>query len=369
MRIRRNFVVAVLGVAAVGVFGYRVLSRHAPELTAVSWAGPYGRAQASALFFPYAQRSGIDVRIAQYDGGLEELRAKVKSGAPDWDVVDFELPDAMAACDEGLLEPIDASSLPPGPHGQPPEEDFVPGALGRCWVGSVVYSQTIAYAPARFRGAKPGTLADFFDLARFPGPRALHGTSAKLNLEMALLADGVAPGDIYKVLSTPQGIARALAKLDTIRGRIVWWTRTGEPAGMLADGRAAMATILNGDIYDAAMHKNVLGMVWDRQLYELDVFGIPKGTPKRARAMDFVRFATSAPGLAHVAEWVPYGPSRRSALALVTRNPELGTPMRPFLPTAPENFATAFAVDDSWWKTHGAEIAMRWQAWKALPNR
>jgi putative spermidine/putrescine transport system substrate-binding protein len=133
---------------------------------------------------------------------------------------------------------------------------------------------------------------------------------------------------------------------------------------MLQDGRAAFATVLNGDVYDAAIHHRALGAIWDRQLYELDVFGIPKGDPKRDMAMDFVRFATSAPSLEAVAGWVPYGPARRSAVALIGNNPELGIAMRPYSTTAPENFATAFAIDDAWWQAHGAEIAPRWQAWR-----
>lgn len=352
---RKTLPVILVALALAGAFAYLVLSREAPLLTAVSWPGSYGRAQQSALFQPYAQRSGVDVRMAQYDGGLDELRG----GAHDWDVIDLELPDAVAACREGLLQPLDAL---------PDASDFVPNALGRCWAGSIVYSQAIAYAPGRF-AAKPTTLADVFDVARFPGQRALRGTSAKYNLELALLADGVAPADVYQVLSTPDGVARALAKLDTIRGSIVWWTRPSEPAAMLAGGRAAFATILNGGLYDAAMHGLEFGVIWDRQLYELDVFAIPSRSHKRAMAMDFIRFATSPERLARVAEWVPFGPARRSALALVGRNPELGIAMRRFLPTAPENFATAFAVDDSWWQAHGGEIAPRWQSWKPLPNR
>jgi putative spermidine/putrescine transport system substrate-binding protein len=362
MKRRRVLLTVLLALIAIGAFGYAVLSHRAPVLTAVTWAGPYGRAQASALYQPFAQRTGIDMRIAQYEGGLEQLR----KGASGWDVIDMELPDAVAACREGLLEKIDAATLPAGLHGEPASTDFVAGALGPCWVGSMVYSQVIAYAPRRF-DARPGTLADFFDTARFPGGRALRG-GAKANLEMALLADGVAPADIYKVLATPGGVARALAKLDTLRGRIVWWSRSGEPAAMLADGRAAFATILNGDLADALAHGGALGTIWDRQLYELDVFAIPKGDAKRIMALDFVRFATSAPGLAGVADWVPYGPARRSAVALVGRNPETGAAMRPLLPTAPENFATAFAVDDAWWQAHGAAIAPRWEAWKSLPN-
>jgi putative spermidine/putrescine transport system substrate-binding protein len=206
-------------------------------------------------------------------------------------------------------------------------------------------------------------LGDFFDLAHYPGFRAMKSTSAKFNLELALLADGVAPTEIYKVLSTPAGVARAFAKLDTIRTSIVWAARSSEAIAMLEDGRAAFATALNGDIFDAAQHHRPLGVIWDRQLYELDVFAIPNGDPKRAMAMDFMRYATTAPQLARVAEWVPYGPARRSSLRLVGKNPELGIAMRPFLPTAPENFATAFAVDDAWWQAHGGDIAPRWRAW------
>ena len=362
----RRTKIAAIALGAVVVLGalfYWSFLRRPPVLTAVTWSGPYGRAQASALFLPFQQQRGVNVHIAEYDGGLDELRKRVASRQYGWDVVDLELPDAIAACREGLLERVDAATLPAGANGQPAAVDFVPNAIGPCWVGSVVYSQLIAYAPARFGTAHPIALTDFFDIVRFPGPRALKET-AKFNLELALLADGVAPRDVYRVLSTPDGVGRALKKLDTIQGSILWWSRSSEPAAMLEDGRAAFATILNGDVYDAAIHHRGLGTIWDRQLYELDVFGIPKGDPKRDMAVDFVRFATSAPSLAGVANWVPYGPARRSALELVGKNPELGIAMRPFLPTTPEHFATAFAIDDAWWQAHGAAIAPRWQAWR-----
>src|SRR3546814_4432365 len=69
---------------------------------------------------------------------------------------------------------------------------------------------------------KPSSLQDFFDLERFPGPRGLRRTPMT-NLEWALLADGV-PGDkVYSLLRTEAGVARAFAKLATIRDDIVWW--------------------------------------------------------------------------------------------------------------------------------------------------
>src|ERR1700749_3441159 len=363
MKIRKRYIAAGLIVIVAAALVYFVFLRKAPVLTVVTWSGPYGRAQASALFLPYAQKSGVNVHIAQYDGGLDELRKRIASRQYGWDVIDLELPDAIAACKEGLLEHIDAATLPAGANGETAADDFAPNAIGPCWVGSVVYSQLIAYAPARFGSAKAISLSDFFDTARFPGPRALRSAGAKFNLELALLADGVAPRDVYNALSPQQGVARALAKLNTIRSSIVWWTRSSEPVAMLQDGRAAFATVLNGDVFDAAVHHRGLGVIWDNQLYELDVFGVPKNDPKRDMAMDFVRFATSAPSLAAVSNWVPYGPARRSALQFVGKNPELHVAMSPYLPTEKDHFTTAFAIDDGWWQAHGAEIAPQWQAW------
>ncbi|MBV9418422.1 MAG: extracellular solute-binding protein, partial [Alphaproteobacteria bacterium] len=242
---------------------------------------------------------------------------------------------------------------------------FVKNAIGPCWVGSVVYSQLIAYAPARFHGvAAPTSAADFFDVTHFPGMRALR-RGAKFNLELALLADGMNPKDVYDALLTQVGIDRALAKLATLKGNIVWWDDSADAVAMLSDGRAAMATALNGDVFNAIQKHKAVGVIWDRELYELDVFGVPKGNPKKEVALDFVRFATASQPLADVASWVPYGPARRSSLPLVPKNPELGTDMTAYLPTTKDHFATAFAIDDEWWQLHGPDIEPRWQLWMA----
>ena len=361
-RRRTNFLVAALGIVLLLAALLYWLTRPLPILTVATWSGPYGRAQANALFRPFGEDRHVDVRIALYDGGLSELRRMVRAGHVEWDVMDLELPDAIAACREGLLEPLDAATLPPGADGTPAARDFVANALGRCWVGSVVYSQVITFSERRFGDARPQTIADFFDLARFPGPRALR-RGAKFNLELALLADGVKPADVYDELSTPKGLDRAFAKLDSIRRSLLWWDSSADAVAMLNDGRAAFATALNGDVYDAAQHGNGVDVVWDRQLYELDVFALPRHGAKQDLALDFVRFATRSQSLAGVSDWVPFGPARLSSLPFIGKNPELGTAMAPFLPTAKAHFATAFPIDDAWWQRHGADVQMRWQTW------
>ncbi len=362
----RRFILGITLLAAlIGALALYGLTRPLPVLTVTTWPGEYGHAQRAALIEPYRDVAHVNMHANEWEGDLAELSRSIANHDYKGDVIDFELPKAIEACRMGLLEKFDAASLPPGIDGAPAAHDFVKGALGECWVASVAYSQAIIFAKNKFEGGQPATAADFFDLARFPGPRAMK-QGAKFNLELALLADGVAPQDIYKTLETEAGVARAFRKLGTLKPGLIWWRAAGEPAKLVRSGQAAFSTVLNGDIFDA--RADMPGVIWDRQLYEFDVFAVPKDNPNKAMAMDFIRYATGSRPLARMANRIAYGPARRSALPLVGENPELHVAMRPFLPTASANFRTAFAVDDGWWLTHGAALEARFAAWAAAPD-
>ncbi len=114
----------------------------------------------------------------------------------------------MRLCDEGLLEEIDLSMLPPALDGMPAADDFVEGALTDCAVAKIVWSTVMAYNTDNVTGT-PTTIADFFDAATYPGKRGLR-KSAKATLEMSLMANGVPAGEVYDVMETEAGIDRAL---------------------------------------------------------------------------------------------------------------------------------------------------------------
>jgi len=360
MRISRRSAILLALVVGTGAALYWYF-RSPEALNVVSWGGAYGRAQTLAQFHPYADKAHVDVTLENYGGGLKEIASQVKSGNIEWDVVDLELEDAASACREGLLERLDGIELPPGVNGQRAYLDFVPGAIGPCWIASVVYSQVIAVDTSRFSNP-PTRLADFFDLTRFPGPRGLRD-SAKYNLGLALMADGVQPWRVYSILATEAGVNRAFAKLDTIKSQIVWWKGIAEPSELLGKGAVAMTTALNARVFSIEAQPKI-ATLWDGQIYQMDVFGIPKGDPRKKRALDFIRFATGPQPLADVARYLPYGPARKSSIALVQRNPETNEDMRPHLPTAPQNFARSLGIDPDWWAAHGEAIEARWTAWR-----
>ena len=132
--------------------------------------------------------------------------------------------DAITACDEGVIMEIDPDTwLAAAPDGTPASEDFFAGTLspGGTTASSRRSSipQPSAIAPDVFEGEQPSTIADVFDLEKFPGKRSLERRPIN-NLEWALVADGVAPADVYGMLSTREGVSRALAKLDIIKDQV-----------------------------------------------------------------------------------------------------------------------------------------------------
>ena len=336
------------------------------QITVVSWGGAYTKSQVEAYHKPFIAGSKAKIISQDYNGGLAEIKAQVEAGNVTWDVVDVELSDAVRACDEGLAEEIDQSILPKGADGTPAAEDFIAGTLDTpCAVPTIVWSTIYAYDSSAMDNA-PSTIADFFDTEKFPGKRGMRKTP-KANLEMALMADGVAAEEVYEVLSTDEGVDRAFAKLDEIKDDVVWWEAGAQPPQLLADGEVAMTTAYNGRIFNAvAAEDKPFEIVWDGQVWDLDLWIIPKGAPNKEAALDFVAFSTSTVPLAEQASWISYGPVRKSSAPMVgSYNGKPDLKMGPQMPTAPDNFENALQNDFEFWADNQDELNERFNAWLA----
>jgi len=337
----------------------------ADSLTIVSWGGAYTRSQVKAYHEPYVEKTGIKINSEDYNGGIAQIKAQVESNNVKWDIVDLEPSDVARACDEGLLEEIDHSMLPPAPDGTPASEDFVEGALHDCAVATIVWSTVYAYDTSKFPGDKPSTIADFFDVEKFPGKRGLR-KSPLVNMEWALMAEGVPLDKIYETLETEEGRERAFAKLDSIKDHVVWWEAGAQPPQMLADGEVVMTSAYNGRLFNAiAKEKKPFVIVWDGQIWSIDMWAIVKGSPNAQAAMEFVKYSTDTQRLADQARWISYGPARKSSVPLITTHAESGTPMAEHMPTAPANFKTALATNLDFWTDNQDELNESFNTWIA----
>ena len=335
----------------------------AGDLTIVSWGGAYTKSQTEAYFKPWMASTGYRILSEDYSGGLSEVKAQVEAGHVTWDVVDVEDGEAILGCDEGLFEEIDSGILPAAPDGTLAEEDFLEGTIGDCAIGTVAWSTAYAYNRERL-SPPPSTIQDFFDLEKFPGRRGMRKTP-KVNLEIALVADGVPADQVYEVMATPEGIDRAFAKLDSIKEHVLWWEVGAQPPQLLIDGEVVMSTAYNGRIFNAiAAEGQPLAMVWDAQVLAGDNWVIVKGTPNLELALDFIRFASMPENMAVQASWISYAPVRKSASELVGNyhaDPDLK--MAPHLPTWPDNMKTAIRNDEEFWADHIDELNERFNAW------
>lgn len=323
----------------------------AAELKVVSWGGALQEAQAKVFFDGFSKETGTKVTQDSWSGELAKLRAMVDSGNVVWDVVDMDPQTAAAACEQGLLERIgdDAAFKNAG---------LVDGALTDCAVGTSTYATILAFQKDAFPTA-PASVVDIFDTKAFPGKRAFRKSPVD-TVEIALLADGVAPGEIYKTLETQEGIDRAFKKLDTIKADIVWWEAGAQPAQLLKSGEVKMAVAWNGRIADANAKENAdLGIAWKNQIRGFDMWVIPVGTKNAALAKDFVSYTIKPEVNAELSKFIAYGPTVEAASALVDKA------LLDSLPSAPSNSDGALAQDGGFWGANGDALNARFASWVA----
>jgi putative spermidine/putrescine transport system substrate-binding protein len=223
------------------------------KLTVVSWGGAYQESQRKAFMEPYAKDTGTQITEEEYNGEVAKIRAMVETNSVTWGVMDVDTPTAIQGCAEGILETIDWGKLGLD------RSKFVGADLMECAVPNIVYATVIAYDADKTPNG-PQTIADVFDLVKFPGKRGLQ-KNPFINLEWALIADGVDAADVYTVLETDEGVERAFKKLDTIKSEGLVGSRRA--ASMPADGQ--VVTRLNGRIYNAVVQDRRTSRSWDRQ--------------------------------------------------------------------------------------------------------
>ena len=330
------------------------------EITFTTWTGPYMRSQMLGFVRPYEEKIGGRVNVAHYAGDLDEIRDQVESANVIWDVVDLTQADSLRACNEGLLEDLSDVQLPDGVDGVNFRDDFVEGALNPCGIGVIIWATVYGFSNTAFGDSPPSSVADFFDTDTYPGPRAIRNDPTVI-MEWALIADGVAEEDVYSVLATPEGIERALAKMDDIKGGLVLWEDGLEPVRLLNSGEVVMSSVWATTGATASREEGAdFTVEWDGRVIELDLFGIPKGSRYKEEAIDFIRFASSSESLANMVSYLPNGPTRKSSLALLSDD------ILAQLPNGPAYEEKVSIMSDAeWWAENEEVLEEAFNAWVA----
>jgi putative spermidine/putrescine transport system substrate-binding protein len=230
-----------------------------------------------------------------------------------------------------------------------------PAAVSDCGMGAYLAATAMAWDGDKQANAPGWT--DFWDVARSPGRRGLPRT-ARFNLEIALLADGVAAGDVYRTLRTPDGLDRAFRKLDQLKPYIIWWDQPAQAATLLTGGRALFvaaptATVLKSG---AASHHHI-GVQWSGSLGEWRNWAVPKDAPHPDAALLALIIAGDPARQAMFGEATSLGPATKDALALLPTSARAQNPA--------SNQAAMLAIDEGFWAENGDKLEKRFAVWAA----
>lgn len=319
--------------------------------------GVGGAAQAAAteaMVKPFAAKTGTKIVEDEYDQKLAEIRSQVEAKSLKWDVVMVGPAVGPLACDEGLLEDVSKKGIVD-------QADFSK-PLSPCLVPMFSSSGVLVYDGAKMKDGGPKTWADFWDVKKYPGKRGFYNAPNE-TLELALLADGVSPADLTKVLTSPGGIDRAFKKLDELKPYIKWWNSASEALQLLAAGDLAMTYCWNGRVTKANRDdKRDFRIAWDAgHLNGSEFYAVIKGSPNGEAALGFMKFAAAPEQQAKFTNITPYAPLNNKATKLL--DPALNA----VLPST--YMSTAVDQDDpkyvAFWLDNMDKLNERFAAWQA----
>lgn len=320
----------------------------ADQLTVANFGGLVQDMVREFYFQPFAD-TGVQLTEDTRDYGIGVIRTRIEGGSNNWDVVAAEDIEVIQGCREGLFEKIDWSKIAA-------KDQLIPDAILDCGVGEILYNMSIAYDPAKTPDG-PQNWADFWNVDKWPGKRAMY-KDPRDALEAALMADGVAPDEVYATLATPEGVDRAFAKLTELKPNILWWSNPGQSRQMLASGDAIMIATYDSGVNAFNLNEGTENqVVWHNSIRHIDYWAVPKGTSNLATAMQFLDFASRPEPQAKLASKMGISVPNKDALALV--KPEVV----PILSANPEHLKDALQSDAAFWLDNYDALNQRFTAW------
>jgi putative spermidine/putrescine transport system substrate-binding protein len=311
------------------------------EVVVASYGSEYEEAQMEAYWKPFEEEHP-NVKIvgdpSSEDGKLE---AMVEAGNPTWDLALVDNSFGLES-DAKFLEPIDYSLVK--------KDEFEPVFAGKYRVGADVEATVMTYNTEDYEGETPEGYEDFFNLEKFPGKRAVWKYSAGGIIEAALIASGEKPNELY-----PLDLERAFKELDKIKSEIIWWTSGAQAQQLISSGEAPMGLVWNARATAVEEAGSPVATQWNQWTTQNGWWVVPKGAKDAKVAQEMIAFATSPKPQAAFTALIPYGPTNKNALSMVSPK------YKENLPTShPEGMVQ---IDDEWWSEHYEEVNKKFEAW------
>lgn len=316
------------------------------DLTVVAGGGALQDHMRRTLFESFTRATGTRVADTAYDYNVGPIRAMVQARNVTWDVVMVEAPDLIRGCEDGIFERIDWSVVR--------RDKFLPGGTTTCGAGAIGWGVSVFWDQARHANG-PQNFQQFWDVQQFPGRRTLR-RGARMTLEIALMGDGVPMADVYRVLATPAGQARAFAALDRLRPHLHFWTGGQQPIELVNAGEVAYAVGFVGRTANGIRAGARYNLNWNTLLYAFDYWAVVRGSPHAANGMRLIEHMTNPEPLLELTRLWPINP----VTASVANDPDVRS-RNPLMMS--NHQAGGLQIDTEFWLEHGPDLEQRFAAW------
>lgn len=307
---------------------------HGKSFSYAGWGGDTQKYQDEVWLKPFAETTGV--KIDQTDTPtVAALKTQQEAKNVGIDVMQIDSSIVDAGCGTIFQEAkIDRSQLDPALD------------KNKCGVPVVKFSYVLAYNAKKFETA-PTSVADFFDVEKFPGVRAARGGISNVGLiEGALLADGVEPSKIY-----PIDLDRAVKKLELIKDSIEVKDSFAILQDGLANGEFDMALIPNGRAFNATKVNPDIKVVFNGAVTIYDNLVIPTGAKNVEAATAFLQYAARNSTQVALTEKFPYG------MGTIGDAPKLDEQAKAFFP---DTYADQLLIQDNgWWSKNDQLVSDR----------
>jgi putative spermidine/putrescine transport system substrate-binding protein len=290
--------------------------------------GIYTKAYGAVFYRPFTEATGIEVVGVQANAEpVAQIKTMVDTKNYTWDMAKISWP-AILLLASGAKPYLEKHGL----ESESVIKSIPVEYMSPYGVGTNVYTTVLAYRSDAFKGrTAPQSWADFWNVAEFPGRRAVRKHPFD-TIEEALMAVGVPTAQVY-----PCDADKAFASLDKIKSSVaVWWTSGAQSA------QAAGAPV---------------EIVWNQGIWGGDNWSILAGTPNADACREFIKFASDPKRQAALVEYFPAGLTQPEAFSYV--KPDVAKNC----PTYPDNIKAGLKIDAKYWFDNQATVIERFNSW------
>lgn len=308
------------------------------EVVLCNWGGEPAKAYEAHYGTAFEAADGVRLVVDGSGPLVGKIRAMVDADNVVWDICDTDIYRALDLGGQGYLEPIDYGIVDRSKVR--PDWAVEHGIAGYSW------SWVRAWRTDVFGQSGPASWDDFWNVSRYPGKRAFYKSFQGAS-EIALIADGVDPKDLY-----PLDIERAAAKLKQLGDSLVLYSSLAESQRAFSVGEFTCGVGLHTRLGLARDASNgLLGTDFNSALYCNGAWIVPKGNPAGAEWASRFIAITQRPELqAAVFEQVGSGPVNPDAIALIPEDKRWRNP------SDPANLAVSIVRNEAYYAANAQEL-------------